>query len=304
MSKLKDVAASVSTRLSNYAREQNYTYQEVLQYYAIERFLYRLAQSMYRDAFVLKGGVAFFAWRFPLRRATRDIDFHGRRPDTIDHLEVVVKEICEQSVQPDGILFDANTVAGANIQDRAEYQGIRVRFIGHQGSARIHMQLDFGFSDVLVPAAIFVEYPTILDMPAPKLCAYSWETLIAEKFQAMVFLGSINSRMKDFFDVWLLTYEATIDGSILQQAIRMTFQNRSTQLPDGFSLQFSQSFAEDKQRQWQAFMRREKMESGEVNNFAQVIQRLNEFLLPVVDAMQKHVEFDDVWIPEKGWEKV
>jgi predicted nucleotidyltransferase component of viral defense system len=304
MSKPKDVVASVSARLSNYAHDQNYTYQEVLQYYAIERFLYRLAQSKYRDIFVLKGGVAFFAWRFPLRRATRDIDLHGRRPDTIDHLEVVVKEICEQTVQPDGIQFDANTVTGANIQERAENHGIRVRFVGNLGSARIHMQLDFGFSDVLIPAAISVEYPTILDMPAPRLSAYSWETLIAEKFQAMVFLGSINSRMKDFYDVWLLTYEAAIDGSILQRAIEKTFENRSTQLPDRFPIDFSQSFTEEKQRQWDAFTNREKMEPGEVDNFAQVIQRLNDFLLPVIDAMQKNAEFDAVWNPEKGWKNV
>ena len=123
MSKPKDIAASVSARLSNYARNQNYTFQEVLQYYAIERFLYRLAQSKYKDTFVLKGGVAFFAWRFPLRRATRDIDLHGRRPDTVEHLESIVREICEQPVYLDGMRFDANSVTGATIQERAEPSG-------------------------------------------------------------------------------------------------------------------------------------------------------------------------------------
>ena len=112
MSKPKNVIASVSARLSNYAHEQNYTYQEVLQYYAIERFLYRLAQSKYQDAFVLKGGVVFFAWRIPLRRATRDIDLHGRGPAAIEHVESVVREICEQTVESDGILFDSNSISG------------------------------------------------------------------------------------------------------------------------------------------------------------------------------------------------
>jgi predicted nucleotidyltransferase component of viral defense system len=304
VSKPRDIAASVSARLSNYAREQNHTYQEILQYYAIERFLYRLAQSKYCDAFVLKGGVAFFAWRFPLRRTTRDIDLHGRRPETIEQLEDIVREICEQAVHPDGMLFDAKSVTGENIQDHAEYQGIRVRFTGFLGTARVPMQLDIGFSDVLVPAAISVDYPTILDMPAPSLSAYSWETLIAEKFQAMVFLGSINSRMKDFYDVWLLTYEATIDGQVLQQAMRTTFKNRSTQFPDGFSVQFSQSFTEEKQRQWDAFVSRENLESDEIGDFVQVIQRLNGFLLPVLDAIQNNAYFDYVWNPAKGWEKV
>ena len=179
-----------------------------------------------------------------------------------------------------------------------------MRFAGYLGTARVPMQLDIGFSDVLVPAAISVEYPTILDMPAPSLSAYSWETLIAEKFQAMVFLGSTNSRMKDFYDVRLLTHEATIDGQVLQQAIRTTFKNRSTQIPEGFPIQFSRSFTEEKQRQWDAFLRRESLDSDETDDFAQVVQRLNEFLLPVLDAMQKNADFDDVWNPAKGWEKV
>ena len=303
MTKPKDVAASVAARLSNYAREQNYTYQEVLQYYAIERFLYRLAQSKYRDTFVLKGGITFFAWRIPLRRATRDIDLHGKGPNTIDHLETVVREICEQTVESDGMRFDENSVSGAIIQDRAEYQGIRVRFTGYLGTARVPMQLDIGFSDVLVPPAIAVDYPTILDMPEPHLQAYSWETLIAEKFQAMVFLGSINSRMKDFYDVWLLSNEVTIDGLTLQQAIKVTFKNRSTPIPDGFPILQSQSFVNDRQRLWRAFINREHMESGEVDNFPEVIQRLNDFLLPVVDATLKTAEFDEVWSPAEGWSK-
>jgi len=176
-----------------------------------------LAQSKYRDTFVLKVGVVFFTWSFPLRRTTRDIDLHGQRPDSIEHIEAIVREICEQTVHPDGMLFDMNSVTGADIQDRAVNQGIRVRFFGYLGTARMPMQIDIGFSDILVPPAITVDYPTILDMPEPHLQAYSWETLIAEKFQAMVFLGSINSRMKDFYDVWLLTNEAVIDGSILSE---------------------------------------------------------------------------------------
>ncbi len=120
----------------------------------------------------------------------------------------------------------------------------------------------------------------------------------------MVFLGSINSRMKDFYDVWFLTHEATIDGQVLQQSIRTTFKNRSTQIPEGFPIQFSQSFTEEKQRQWDAFVIRESLDSDETDVFAQVVQRLNEFLLPVLDVIQKDADFDYVWNPAKGWEKV
>lgn len=179
-----------------------------------------------------------------------------------------------------------------------------MRFTGYLGTARIPMQLDVGFSDVLVPPAITVDYPTMLDMPEPHLQAYSWETLIAKKFQAMVFLGSINSRMKDFYDVWLLTYEAAVDGSNLQQAIKTTFKNRSTTLPDSFPIEFSQSLADEKQHQWRAFINREKLETSEIGEFSQVVQRLNDFLLPVVDSTQRNVKFDKVWNPAKGWEMV
>ena len=165
------------------------------------------------------------------------------------------------------------------------------------------MQLDIGFSDVVVPAAMSVAYPTILDMPAPNVSAYSWETLIAEKFQAMVFLGSINSRMKDFYDVWLLTFEATIDGTTLQKSIETTFRNRSTKLPDDSPVHFSESLIDEKQRQWLAFMNRERMVSGEADSFTQVIQRLNDFLSPIKDAIQMKVVFDEVWNPAEGWEK-
>lgn len=301
MSRPKDLAASVAARLSNYARDHNSTYQEVLQYYAIERFLYRLAQSEYRDAFVLKGGVAFFAWRFPIRRSTRDIDLHGVRPNTIEQIVRIVRDICKQTVHPDGMRFDANSVAAVSIQERAKYQGIRVRFNGYLGTARVSMQLDIGFSDVLDPPAISVEYPTILEMSSPRLKAYRWETLIAEKFQTMVFLGSINSRMKDFYDIWLLTYESRINGPILQKAIVTTFKNRATQLPGEFPLRFLPSISEEKQAQWHAFVDRENLTFLDLDHFPKIIDRLRDFLTPLLEAQRQELKFDKDWNPEKGW---
>ena len=202
------------------------------------------------------------------------------------------------------MLFDANSISGSVTQDRAENQGIRLRFTGNLATARVPMQLDIGFSDVLVPPAISVEYPTILDMPAPDLSAYSWETLIAEKFQAMVFLGSINSRMKDFYDVWLLTNEAAIDGSILQLAIKTTFKNRSTPLPANLSILFSQSFSDEKQRQWHSFINRENMTSSELDDFSKIVERLDYFLSPIVDTVHNMKEFKALWIPAKGWSRI
>lgn len=295
----KHLAASIRARLGNRAREQGRPFQEVLQYYAIERFLYRLAQSEHCENFVLKGGVVFFGWRIPLRRPTRDIDLHGYSPNAVENLEEIVRDICGQPVEADGMLYNADSVQGEVIQSQAEYDGIRLRFIAHLGTARVHMQIDVGFSDVLVPPAITVDYPTLLEMPEPHLRAYTRETLIAEKLQAMVFLGSINSRMKDFYDVWLLAQETTIDGSALYQSIRTTFENRNTSIPVETPLSLSDAFAEEKQRQWRAFIRRDDVDVEP--DFTKIIATLRDFLLPVLDAARSDVDFGATWKPAKHW---
>lgn len=295
----RDLPASVLARLSNRAREQDRPFQEVFQYYAIERFLHRLAQSDHRDRFVLKGGVVFFGWGISLRRPTRDIDLHGHPPGTVENLEETIRDICGQSVEPDGMRYDADSIRGEVIQDQAEYEGVRIRFTGYLGTAQVYMQIDVGFSDVIVPPAIIVDYPTILSMPQPRIRAYAYETLIAEKLQAMVFLGSINSRMKDFYDVWLLTQEATIDGSMLLHAIRTTFRNRNTSLPDNMPLPLSESFAEENQQQWRAFLRRGAMDVPE--GFAEVVADLRSFFLPVLDSARNGGDFNEVWKPGREW---
>jgi hypothetical protein len=145
----RDLAASVRARLNNRAREQGRPFQELLQYFAIERFLYRLAQSRYRQSFVLKGGVVFFSWGISLRRPTRDIDLHGYAPAPVEILEDIIREVCGQPVEADGMHYAASSVHGEVIQDQAEYEGVRIRFTGYLGTARVHMQIDVGFSDVI-----------------------------------------------------------------------------------------------------------------------------------------------------------
>ena len=185
------------------------------------------------------------------------------------------------------------------IQSQAEYEGVRLQFTGYLGTARVHMQIDVGFSDVLVPPAITVDYPTLLEMPAPRLQAYTRETLIAEKLQAMVFLGSVNSRMKDFYDVWLLAQETVIDGTALRQAIRTTFQNRNTPHPQDIPLPLTDSFAEDGQQQWRAFLRRD--DADVEPEFTRVISDLRDFLLPVLDAARTGAGFNSTWQPGERW---
>jgi hypothetical protein len=234
-----------------------------------------------------------------LRRPTRDIDLHGKGTNAVEILEAIVRDICRQEVVPDGMRYDPGSVRGEVIQSQAEYEGVRLRFAGYLGTARVHMQIDVGFSDTLVPPAITVDYPTLLDMPAPRLRAYTYETLIAEKLQAMIFLGPINSRMKDFFDIWLLTQETTIDGWDLQRAIRATFQNRGTAIPKDSPLPLTGPFAEERRRDWRTFLRRADV--SDETDFVRVVASLRAFILPVLEAINNDTDFRANWKSQTQW---
>ncbi len=250
----KNVGASVRQRLLNKARETGRPFSEVLQYFAIERFLYRLSMSEHAEKFVLKGALMLTAWKAPLLRPTMDIDLLGTTGNDIGSMAAIVRQICAGHVEPeDGLVFDAATVQGERIAEAAEYEGVRIRFRATLDAARIQMQLDIGFGDVVVPEAALTTYPTIFDQPAPHLLAYSKETAIAEKFEAMVKLGELNSRMKDFFDVWLLSRSFDFDGPRLCEAIDKTFKRRGTLLPDGEPVALTAEFSgnPEKRAQWQ-----------------------------------------------------
>jgi predicted nucleotidyltransferase component of viral defense system len=196
----KNIAASVRQRLLMMARETSRPFNELLQYFAMERFLYRLSKSRYADNFVLKGALMLTVWEAPLTRPTMDIDLLGRIDNSIETIADLTREICRQEVELDGIDFDAATVEPERIAEDADYEGIRVRFRGSLDTARIVIQLDIGFGDTVIPSPEPVSYPTLLDLPAPHIRGYSRESTIAEKFEAMVKLGILNSRMKDFYD--------------------------------------------------------------------------------------------------------
>ncbi|MBT3321347.1 MAG: nucleotidyl transferase AbiEii/AbiGii toxin family protein [Anaerolineae bacterium] len=301
MTKNKNSSASIHNRLLNKARASERPFNDLLQYYAIERFLYRLSQSSYKDKFILKGALAFFIWGIPLRRSTRDIDLLGFTSNEIENIIKIAQEICEVQVAPDGIYFDTETIKGALIKEDADYEGVRLQFLGYLGKARIKMQIDIGFSDKVFPKAVLSEYPTLLSLPAPQLHNYSQESVIAEKFQAMVYLGKINSRMKDFYDIWFLTHHFDFDGKILQEAISQTFEHRSTEISKEPHIVFSKDFIEAKQRQWESFLKRSRIESPPVD-FQEVIQRLDIFLTPITNTIAEEKIFFLYW--RKGdWQK-
>jgi len=299
----RNIGASVRQRLLNKARESGRPFSEILQYFAMERFLYRLSKSEYADKFVLKGALMLTAWNAPLLRPTMDIDLLGRISNDIRAMAAIVREICAVRVEPDdGLVFDAATVKGERIAEAADYEGVRIRFRATLDAARIQMQLDVGFGDVVVPEPVQTRYPTILDLPAAHVLTYSKETAVAEKMEAMVKLGELNSRMKDFFDIWLLSSSFDFDGQRLSEAIEKTFKRRGTALPDGEFVALTARFSGDSQKraQWTGFIRRMKLQ--DIPALAEIVDDLAEFLVPPMRASFKGEHFNLGWIClERKW---
>ena len=225
----KNVAASVHQRLLNVARETGKPFIEVLQYFAMERLLYRLSRSGHKDSFVLKDALLFRVWDVPDSRATRYIDFLAFLDNSPENLAAIFREVC--SIEgDDGLVFNPDSINARTIKEDADYEGVRVRFRGLLGKAKVTMQVDIGFGDKVHPNVVQADYPVLLDLPAPSLRMYPPETVAAEKVEAMVHLGSLNSRMKDFYDVWRLSQQFEFDDAVLSETIRQTFDNRGTTL--------------------------------------------------------------------------
>lgn len=298
---IKNVAASVQSRLMALAQKSGRPYNELLQYYAIERFLYRLSQSKYRQKFLLKGALLFQAWGLMKFRPTRDIDLLGYTSNEIAGLVRIIRELCALRVKEDGISFDPKSVRGERIKEHADYEGVRLRFQGHLGKARLHLQIDVGFADVVSPAPTTLKYPALLSTPAATLRGYPPETVVAEKLQAMVFLGAINSRMKDFYDLWVLASRFSFKGPALQKAILQTFENRKTPIAVEIP-SLTEKFAVEKQAQWQAFLSRSNLIDAPAN-LAEALHRLRIFLVPILDACAKDVTVTQTWRPGGPWRK-
>jgi hypothetical protein len=301
--KQANIAASVRQRLLNKARATERPFAELIQYFAMERFLYRLSKSAHSRNFILKGALMLSVWEAPHTRPTMDIDMLGQINNEINSVISFVREVCIQQVEPDGIMFDVDSVAAENIREDADYEGIRVRFRGSLDTARIAIQLDIGFGDVVFPKVESIDYPILLDFPAPVLYGYSKESTIAEKFESMVKLGIINSRMKDFFDIWLLSRQFDFEGSTLATAIKQTFAKRGTELK-AEPIPLTRSFAEDisKSTQWRAFIRNNKI-SNVPQDFKTTISAVASFLMPIAECIVGNKSFEGVWKAPGPWRK-
>jgi predicted nucleotidyltransferase component of viral defense system len=300
---VKNISTSVQDRLSNEARKAGLLTEWVYRYYADERFLYRLAQSEYCQKFVLKGGLTFIGWGIPLRRHTMDIDLRAYTSNNLDEVIKIIKDICNQPVEPDGIDYLAESVTAEEIMEEAEYPGIRVHFWARLGETnKIRMQIDMGFSDQIVPPADTILYRALLpEMPSPTLQGYPKEAVIAEKLHCIVIRGRINSRMKDFYDIWYIIWQFNIDGAILQDAIINTFTNRETIIPNNIPVGLSDEFAQEKKEQWGAFLNTFNPESPDIIEFTYVIRNLRDFFIPVLQAISDGNIFKLRWSTGNGW---
>lgn len=279
--KKSDLSASVRQRLLNISRETGDDPNLVWSRYATERLLYRLSVSEYAGEFMLKGALLFMVWTGRLYRPTVDMDLLGHGDFSGERLADVFRKVCQAGVEPDGLVFDPDTVKVAPIREEQEYGGQRVRLAAFLGRARIPIQVDIGFGDVVIPRARKINYPTLLDFPAPRVRACPRETVVAEKLQAMVVLGIANSRMKDFYDLFVLARDFAFDGATLTRAIKATFKRRKTEIPAETPLALTDEFARDdaKATQWNAFIRKSGLEHG-VPDFSRVLSHLRKFLLP------------------------
>ncbi len=281
-----NIAASIRQRLKNISKDEHRPFNELLQYYAMERFLYRLSQSQHAERFILKGALMLRAWQspqFPTHlRPTMDIDMLGKTSNDIDSIVEQVKDIISVDAEPDGLMFDPDSIKAKRIKEDADYEGVRVRFIGKLDNARVHMQIDVGFDDIVHPEPIKTEFPTILKSPIPKLLCYSRESVIAEKFETMLKLGELNSRMKDFYDIWLLSRQFDFNGKELAEAIRLTLEHRGTEIPEVITA-FTKAFIDAKQVQWKAFYKR--LAQGHVpDDFGVVVAGVEAFLEPIING--------------------
>ena len=265
----------------------------------MERFLYRLSQSAHAEQFVLKGALMLRVWRASEFRPTMDIDLLGRASNEEAEILAQVRDVLRADVEADGLAFDPDSIRTERVTEDADYGGIRVRFSGALDSARIHMQIDIGFGDVVYPGPEVSDLPVMLDLPAPRLLCYSRESSIAEKFEAMVKLGVLNSRMKDFYDIWLLSRRFDFMGTELARAIRLTFERRGTELPLEIEA-FTQSFVDAKQTQWTAFRNRIRQLHVPAS-FAEIATSLEQFLLPVVSALSSGKPFPGKWAASGPW---
>lgn len=297
-----NIQASIAARLRNLAAGAQTDLQQILRRYAIERLLYRLSISAVRDRFVLKGAMLFTAWVPDPFRSTQDLDLLGFGDPGAAAMTAAFRTIAQQPAPDDGLTFDAASISAAPIRGGQDYGGMRVKLTASLGKIRLPVQVDVGFGDAITPAPNELDFPVLLDAPAPRLRTYPRETVVAEKLQAMVALGQVNSRMKDYYDIAVLARLFEFDGASLNTAFRATFDRRRTSIPADVPVGLSDQFAADPRKvaQWTAFTRREAL-LHDVGALSAAVTAVRDFVMPPLVAAAKSRSFSRRWKPGGRW---
>ena len=297
---VKNVVASVLARLRNISKSDGVPFQQVLQLYAMERFLYRVSKSRHAQSVILKGALLLKTIGIPNARPTMDIDM--LRKGTADRASLValIRDCAILQVEADGLTFLEDTVAAEEITKDSEYKGTRILMDARMDNVRLRLQIDFGVGDVIVPGPRIIEYPVSFGGDAIQLLAYPVESAVAEKLQAMIALGGTNSRMKDFYDVWICSKHLDFDAGTLLRAISATFKNRETPVPAQEFEALTTTFVEAHRAQWNAFT--SKMgEDDLVDKFSNIIEDLKNFAMPALRSLARREKFTRQWKAGNGW---
>lgn len=300
----KNIVASIQARLKNESIKQGKPFDEILQNYARRGFLYRLSKTKYADKFILKGGLLFDVWSLPLRRPTKDMDFRGYVDNNPDGIMQVVKDVIAEPVPEDGLSFDIKSIKVEQTQIDADYEGIRVKFVGYLGRSRILMQLDIGFSDEITSKAEPVDYPgLLLDQKSIRVKSYPKESVISEKFHAMVHHAELNSRWKDYYDIWLISETFELESLSIQKAIEKTFKKRETELLVERPAALTAEFASTNETRWKNFLKKMNLGNNDVNDFVNIIEKIWIFLEYPLQASMDKSKPNRHWTPQKGWKQ-
>ena len=300
-----DVAASIKARLLNKARERGEEFELFLVRYVCERFLYRLGASELRDRCTLKGAGLLAIWMDDPYRATRDVDLLASGGSDEATVRASMETICSVPCPEDGLVFDLASLAVAPIRDEQKYAGQRAVLRVHLGKARIRLQVDFGFGDIVTITPEETEMPTLIDrVPAPLVHSYPRVATVAEKFEAMIQLGRRNSRMKDFHDIWALSEVFAFEGAPLREAVSSCFARRGTawssETPDALTAAFYSDA--DVQSRWRAYLRRGHFRTPPPEVFEHVGERVRAFLGPVRESIVEEASFEMSWPAGGPWQ--
>lgn len=301
--KTVNVAESVRDRLRNVAKTDTRNYNLLLQYYAIERLLFRLSQSEYVERFVLKGALLLHAFGGDLRRATRDVDFWSSIENTEASIRKMIGECIRADVPDDGVVFDETSLELEPNQLESRDCGYRLALAAQIGTAKVKVKMDIAFGSPIIPDPDWVTYPQMLDFGSPRLLGYPKESVIADKFEAIVSRDLANSRVKDYYDIWVLSQVESFRGTLLRRAVEATFGYYDTAIPQERPLGLTPAFFMDatKQRMWKAFL--DQTNIGKAPPFEVVAERLQRFLMPICESIHAPTVERRVWnIGNSLWE--